>query len=90
MRKVHSRTSNNRARKLKNMENEKLTWYDMKYGEKHRKLCKMRNTHLEPGIWHETVKKLRNDKYTSRIWVMEKKLKNVQNETQKVYDLEYG
>ena len=72
------------------MENEKLTWYDMKYGEKHWKLCKMRNTHLEPGIWHETVKKLRNDKYTSRIWVMEKKLKNVQNETQKVYDLEYG
>ena len=50
----------------------------------------MRNTHLEPGIWHETVKKLRNDKYTSWIWVMEKKLKNVQNETQKVYDLEYG
>ena len=50
----------------------------------------MRNTHLEPGKWHETVKKLRNDKYTSRIWVMEKKLKNVQNETQTVYDLEYG
>ena len=45
---------------------------------------------LEPGIWHETVKKLRNDKYTSRIWVMEKKLKNVQNETQTVYHLEYG
>jgi hypothetical protein len=42
MRKVHSRTRNNRATKLKN---EKLTWYDMKYGEKHRKLCKMRNTH---------------------------------------------
>jgi hypothetical protein len=35
----------------------------------------MRNTHLEPGIWHEIVKKLRNDKYTSRIWVMEKKTK---------------
>ena len=45
MRKVHSRTRNNRARKLKNVEREKLTLYHMKYGEKHRKLCKMRNTH---------------------------------------------
>ena len=50
----------------------------------------MRNTHLEPGIWHETVKKLRNDKYTSRIWVMEKKLKNVPNQTQRGDDLKYG
>ena len=30
---------------VKNMKNEKLTRQDMKYGEKHRKPCKMRNTH---------------------------------------------
>ena len=30
---------------VKNMKNEKLTWQDMKYGEKNRKPCKMRNKH---------------------------------------------
>ena len=33
------------ARKLTKEENEKLTWKDMKYGEKHFKKCKMGITH---------------------------------------------
>jgi hypothetical protein len=42
-----------------------------KYGEKHRKKLKMRNTHC-------------------RTWIMARILKNVENVTQTLYDLEYG
>ena len=34
------------ARKLKNMENEKHAMQDLKFGWKHRKTGKMRNTHF--------------------------------------------
>jgi hypothetical protein len=43
----------------------------MKYGEKHWKTWKMRNTHC-------------------RTWIMERKLKNVENEIKTLYELEYG
>jgi hypothetical protein len=33
------------ARKLRNEENQQLTWFDLEYGEKHWKTCEMINTH---------------------------------------------
>ena len=57
-----------------------------------------------PGIWRYTLKKLQNEKNMERnsekhkkmrnthcrTWIMVRKLKNVENETQTLYDLEYG
>jgi hypothetical protein len=73
------------ARKLKIMENETQTLFDLEYGEKHsetlkmlnaycrtwnmvRKLkimemWKMRNSQVGPGIWRETEKNMKNEKY---------------------------
>ena len=42
--KAHYRTWN-MARKLKNVENETQTLFDLEYGEKHSKTLKMRNAH---------------------------------------------
>ena len=36
------------------------------------------------------LKNVKNVKYTSRTWVVATKLKNVENETQLLFDLEYG
>jgi len=41
-------------------------------------------------IWRETVKNLKNGKYTLLNGNMARKLKNVENETQTLYWLEYG
>ena len=59
------------TKKLKIMEIEKHTRYDVIYVVKpeKRKKCEMHT--LRPGIWQET-------------------LKNVENETQTLYALEYG
>ena len=45
MRDAHCRTWN-MVRKLTNKENEKLTWQDLVYSNKHRKTWKMRNVHF--------------------------------------------
>ena len=40
----------NMARKPKSMEKKKHTLYDMKYGKKHTKTLKIKNTHVGSGI----------------------------------------
>jgi hypothetical protein len=45
---------------------------------------------LGPGIWHYTVKNVKNKKYTQYTWIMARKLTNVANEAQTLYDLEDG
>ena len=61
------------------------------HGKKNDKRGK-RETHMVgPGIWQETLKNVKNVKYTSSIWVLAKNnLKNVENETQTLFNLEYG
>ena len=43
-----------------------------------------------PGIQQETVKNMKNVKYTNRTWVMATKQKNVEKETQTQFQLDYG
>ena len=43
-----------------------------------------------PGIQEETVKNMKNVKYTNRTWVMATKQKNVEKETQTQFQLDYG
>ena len=43
-----------------------------------------------PGIQREIVKNVKNESTHCRTWIMASKLKNVENETQTLYDLEYG
>ena len=45
MRNAHCRTFNV-ARKLKHVENETQTLFDLEYGEKHSKMWKIRNAHF--------------------------------------------
>ena len=54
------------------------------------KSWKMRNTlyYLEYGKKHSKTWKMRNPH--RRTWNMSRKLKNVENETQTLFDLEYG
>ena len=51
------------ARELKNVENEKFTLQDMKYGMKPEKREKRDTNPVCPGIWRETLKNLKNEKY---------------------------
>ena len=50
------------ARKLKNVENQKLTQQDLEYGEKNWKKWKMRKAHCKSGICQETLKNEENEK----------------------------
>jgi hypothetical protein len=43
-----------------------------------------------PGIRKEMLKNVQMRKTNCRTWIMARKLKNVENETQTQYDLEYG
>ena len=43
-----------------------------------------------PGIQQETVKNMKNVKYTIRTWVMATKQKNGEKETQTLFQLDYG
>ena len=54
----------NIGRKLTTEENEKLTWQDMKYGEKHRKTCKKRNTHCRTQNMERKSENMKYEKYT--------------------------
>ena len=77
------------ARDLKNVENEAKNLYDPEYGEKHWKSWKMRNAHCR--TWnmarniekHEIWKNIHH-----RAWIVARKLTNVENEKQTLYDLE--
>ena len=63
MRHTHCRTWN-MARKRTNEENEKLKWYDLEYGEKNRKMCKMRNKHYRACNMARKLKNVENEKLT--------------------------
>jgi hypothetical protein len=52
------------ARKLKNMENEKPTLYDVNHGEKHSKTWKMRNAHSRTWSMARKLKIMDNEKQT--------------------------
>ena len=41
-------------------------------------------------LWPDIVKNVKNENTHSRTWIMERNLKNVENETQTLYELEYG
>ena len=43
----------NMARKLKNVENETQTLFDLEYGEKHSKTWKRERHTIGPGLWRE-------------------------------------
>ena len=71
----------NMARKITNEENERLTWQDMKYGEKKtEKRGKLDTNNVGPGVRQETLKKLEKEKCTLYTWNKAKTLINVQNE----------
>ena len=59
---VHCRTWN-MARKLKIMENEKFTLYDVKYGQETEKGGKFRNIHCRTWNMARKVKILDNEKH---------------------------
>ena len=63
MRNTHCK-SWNMARKLKNMENETQTLFDLEYGEKHSKTWKMRNAQCRTWIMVRNLKIMENDKHT--------------------------
>ena len=53
------------------------------------KSWKMRNTRVGPGIWQKMVYNEINEKKTHcSTWIMGRKLKNMEYETQTLYDLE--
>ena len=70
------------ARKLKIMENHKHTLQDLKYGKNSVKRDKWEMQTVGPGIWQETVKNVKNEKYTLLDGNMARKLKKVENKTQ--------
>ena len=43
-----------------------------------------------PGIQQETVKTMKNVKYTNRTWIMATKQKNGEKETQTLFQVDYG
>ena len=49
----------------------------------------MENEKSGPGIWPETLKNEKMKNAHCRILIVARKLKNVENETQTLYDLEY-
>ena len=50
----------------------------------------MRIHSVGPGLWQETVKNVKKEKYTLQDLYYRDKLKNVPNQTQTLYDQEYG
>ena len=87
--KAHCRTCNS-VRKLNNKEIEKHTWEDLEYGEKHWKTWKMWKTHCRTWNVARHSEKRKKWEHTLKDLSMARKLKNVENETQTLYDLEYG
>ena len=52
------------ARKLKNVENETQTLFDIEYKDKHSKTWKMRNAHLRTWSMARKLKIKENEKHT--------------------------
>ena len=75
---------------VKKLKNETQTLFHLEYGEKPSKTCKMRIHSVGPGLWQETVKNVKKKKYTLQDLYYRDKLKNVPNQTQTLYDQEYG
>jgi hypothetical protein len=80
MRNTHCRTKNI-SRKLKNMENETQTAYDLEYGERTQKNVENDTQTLfdmEYGNKHSETWKMRNEQ--CRTWSIARKLKNMEIE----------
>ena len=45
---------------------------------------------VRPGIRRETLKNIKNEKYTQQTWIMARELKNVENEKFTLQDMKYG
>ena len=58
------------------------THQDLKYGKNTVKREKWEMQTIGPVIWRETVKNVKNEKYTLLDGNMARKLKNLENETQ--------
>jgi hypothetical protein len=52
------------VRKLKKLENETQTIFDLEYGDKHSKTWKMRNAHCMSWSMARKLKIMENDKHT--------------------------
>ena len=72
------------ARKLKNVENETQTLYDLEYSEKHSKTWKIRNVHCWTRNMARNNKKLENEKHTVGHGVWQKTEKHGQRDTNSV------
>ena len=52
------------VKKTENVEHETQTLYDLDYGEKHSKTCKMTNAHCRTWSMAKKLKITENEKYT--------------------------
>ena len=52
------------VRKVKNLENETQTLYDLECGEKTEKRANWDTNNVSPVIWYETLKNMQIEKYT--------------------------
>ena len=50
----------------------------------------MRNTHCRISNMARNSENMKKEKSHCRTWIMERKLKNKENETQTLFDLDYG
>ena len=55
------------ARKLTNKENEKVTWQDLEYGGNTEQRANEKHNTVGTGKWQETVKNVKNVKYTMQV-----------------------
>ena len=72
------------TRKLKNVENETQTLYDLEYSEKHSKTWEIRNVHCWTRNMARNNKKLENEKHTVGHGVWQKTEKHGQRDTNSV------
>ena len=75
---------------VNNVKNEKCTLQDLLYGQKNAKCGKCDKHTVGPGIWRDKCKKWKMKHKHSSTWNVARKLKNEKDETQTLYDLEYG
>ena len=75
---------------MKKLENEKCTLQDLEDGDKTEKGKKLETHRIRPGIWQETLKKWKMRNTHCRTWIVLRKLKNEENLTHTLQDLEYG
>jgi hypothetical protein len=66
---------------VKNVKYEKYTMYYLEFVEKTRKHGKGDTNIVWPGIWRETLISGKMKNVHRRTWIMARKLKNVENET---------